>query len=447
MTLLEERMRALLRWYPRSWRDRHGEVMLATLLDDAEARGLDEPTRTDAWSIRVHGVAAHATATTAAILAALALAVLVTVVALAYVDPFAGPTVPIPPGSEAFGPISVVTLASTGLGLGVGLPLVAWSVLALVGARRAVAASALLLSAAAPVVVGVLLAAASIVTTLYPTVTVEGDGSSSASGLVPAWVLVPAILLVAACAVPLLGDALPAGVAPWLRWPLAFVLACVTGAATVGLAMTMLLPPVAVALLLVAFAGMRADRDDVRTDATWSPQLVGTLGGVALCVGVPTTIFSVVANLGMVPVDGSAMRLVTALATAGSIAIVVAGAHMVRSVVGAWAWAPAAALLVAILGACAAIVLGEARLAYAAVIVASAACAGAALAGTALLVLPRASWRLPAALATGIVAALLLSQAFAWLVPVTWIAGVPLVVAALVRARRDARASPEPAYG
>ncbi|SDH73042.1 hypothetical protein [Agrococcus jejuensis] len=447
MTLLEERMRALLRWYPRSWREQHGEVMLATLLDDAEARGLDEPARADAWSIRVHGVAAHASPTVAAVLAAATLAVVLVALGLARIDPFAGPSIPIPPGSQAFVPIPIVDLATPVLLLAVALPLVAWSLLALVGARRAVAASPLLLAAAGPAIVGVVLAVASIVATLYPTVTEHGDGSTSVSGLAPSWVTVPACLLVAACAVPLLGDLLPVGIAAWLRWPLAFVGACIAGAVTVGLAPSTLLALVAMALLLVAFAAMRADRVDAEPCASWSPQLVGTLGGVALCIGVPTTVFSIVANLGMVPVDGGAMRLVTALATAGSIAIVVAGAHMVRSVVGAWAWAPAAALLVAVLGACSAIVLGEARLAYAAVIAASAACAGAALAGTALLVLPRASWRLPAALATGIVAALLLSQAFAWLVPVTWIAGVPLVVAALVRARRDARAIPEPAYG
>ncbi len=447
MTLLEERMRALLRWYPRSWRERHGEVMLATLLDDAEARGLDEPTRADAWSIRVHGVAAHATATTAAILAALALAVLVTLVALSYADRFGGPRVPIPPGSEAFVPISVATIVSQVLSSAVALPLVAWSLLAVVGARRLVAAPALLLAAAAPVLVGVLLAVGGVVTTLYPTVTEHADGSISASGLVPAWVTVPACLLVAACTVPLIGDAMPARIVVWLRWPLAFALACTAGAVTVGLASTTLLALVAVAVLLVAFAATRADGADAEASTGWSPQLVGTLGGVALCVGVPTTVFSIVAGLGMVPVDDGAMRLVTALATTASVAIVVAGAHMVRVVVGRWAWAPAAVLLIAVLGASGAIVLGPDRLAYAAVAVTSAACAGAAFAATALLLLSRSTWRLPAALALGIVVAFLLSQALIWVVPIAWVAGVPLVVAAIVRARSSEPASPEPAYG
>lgn len=446
MTLLEERMRALLRWYPRAWRARHGDVMLATLLDDAEARGIDEPTRADAWSIRVHGAAAHATGTTSAVLAALALAVLLTVIALASLLPFDGPTVPIPPGSEAFAPIAIGDLVRSVLTFAVALPLVAWSLLAIVGARRAVAAPGLLIAAVAPAIVGMVLAIASIVSTLYPTVTEHGDGSTSTSGAVPAGILVPACLLLAACAVPLVGDAMPAGIPTWLRWPLAFVLACLAGAVAVGVAMTMLLPLVAVALLLLAFATMRARHVDGGSRSHWSPQLAGTLGGVALCIGVPTTVFTIVASLGMVRVDDEAMRLVTALAAVASIAIVAAGAHMVRAVVGRWAWAPAAALVIAVLGASAAIVLGPARLAFAAVAVTSAACAGAAFAGTALLLLPRSTWRLPAALATGIVVALLLSQALTWVVPVAWIAGVPLVVAAIVRARSSDRAGAAPAY-
>jgi len=66
MTPLEERFRALLRWYPPAWRERHGAVLLATLLDDAEARGLERPAAADAWSIRVHGAAERATPATAA---------------------------------------------------------------------------------------------------------------------------------------------------------------------------------------------------------------------------------------------------------------------------------------------------------------------------------------------------------------------------------------------
>ena len=75
MSPLEGRLRALLRWYPRSWRQRHGDVMLATLLDDAEARGRETPTRADAWSIRAHGLAERATPRAAAAVAAVGAAI------------------------------------------------------------------------------------------------------------------------------------------------------------------------------------------------------------------------------------------------------------------------------------------------------------------------------------------------------------------------------------
>ncbi len=39
----ERRYRRLLRWYPRRWRQDHGEVLLGLLLDDAEARGRVAP--------------------------------------------------------------------------------------------------------------------------------------------------------------------------------------------------------------------------------------------------------------------------------------------------------------------------------------------------------------------------------------------------------------------
>lgn len=43
----ERRYRRLLRWYPRSWRREHGEVLLGLLLDDAGARGRVAPSAGD----------------------------------------------------------------------------------------------------------------------------------------------------------------------------------------------------------------------------------------------------------------------------------------------------------------------------------------------------------------------------------------------------------------
>lgn len=42
--IAEQRYRQLLRWYPRAWRAKHGEVMLGMMLDDARARERHAPT-------------------------------------------------------------------------------------------------------------------------------------------------------------------------------------------------------------------------------------------------------------------------------------------------------------------------------------------------------------------------------------------------------------------
>ncbi|GAA4265308.1 hypothetical protein [Frondihabitans peucedani] len=59
MTSLDETYRRLLRWYPRSWRARNGDVLLGTLLGVAEAQGRSLPARGEAASIRVHGSSAR----------------------------------------------------------------------------------------------------------------------------------------------------------------------------------------------------------------------------------------------------------------------------------------------------------------------------------------------------------------------------------------------------
>ncbi len=51
-----EGFRRLLRWYPRWWRERNGEVLLGTLLSDAQRRGLDRPSIAERASAFVHGL-------------------------------------------------------------------------------------------------------------------------------------------------------------------------------------------------------------------------------------------------------------------------------------------------------------------------------------------------------------------------------------------------------
>ena len=55
----EARFRRVLRWYPRSWREANGEVLLSTWLDEAEHDGRAAPTTAEALSAVVHGVAAR----------------------------------------------------------------------------------------------------------------------------------------------------------------------------------------------------------------------------------------------------------------------------------------------------------------------------------------------------------------------------------------------------
>ncbi|MFE1664561.1 hypothetical protein [Microbacterium sp. P02] len=56
MTNAQRRYERILRWYPRSWRVQHEQVMLGTLLDMDDARGRSGPTVGEAWSLRLDGL-------------------------------------------------------------------------------------------------------------------------------------------------------------------------------------------------------------------------------------------------------------------------------------------------------------------------------------------------------------------------------------------------------
>ena len=61
----EQRYRRLLRWYPRSWRARHGEALLGIMLDEAEALGRSLPSVGQRWSVFVHGMGTRLSARSA----------------------------------------------------------------------------------------------------------------------------------------------------------------------------------------------------------------------------------------------------------------------------------------------------------------------------------------------------------------------------------------------
>lgn len=55
----ESAFRRLLRWYPREWRRRHGEILVSTLLDVAEDENRAAPSRAEIRDAAIHGTAAH----------------------------------------------------------------------------------------------------------------------------------------------------------------------------------------------------------------------------------------------------------------------------------------------------------------------------------------------------------------------------------------------------
>lgn len=59
MTVDRARFARLLRWYPRRWRDGHGDVLLGAMLDEADRQGRDRPTGAESWSAVVHGLGAR----------------------------------------------------------------------------------------------------------------------------------------------------------------------------------------------------------------------------------------------------------------------------------------------------------------------------------------------------------------------------------------------------
>ncbi len=79
-----QRYARLLRWYPKGWREEHARLMLDTLDEHAQDRGIARPGIAEAWSIRAHGLGERATirwAVTAAVVSMVAF-ILATVILL-----------------------------------------------------------------------------------------------------------------------------------------------------------------------------------------------------------------------------------------------------------------------------------------------------------------------------------------------------------------------------
>lgn len=52
----QDPFRRLLRWYPRAWRERNGDVLLGVMLDAAEQTGRNTPSLSERWSVITHGL-------------------------------------------------------------------------------------------------------------------------------------------------------------------------------------------------------------------------------------------------------------------------------------------------------------------------------------------------------------------------------------------------------
>lgn len=52
----EQQYERALRWYPRSWRDRHGRALMADLMDQDDARGRVAPSSAERRSLALHGI-------------------------------------------------------------------------------------------------------------------------------------------------------------------------------------------------------------------------------------------------------------------------------------------------------------------------------------------------------------------------------------------------------
>jgi hypothetical protein len=83
----ERQYRAILRWYSKKWRRSHGEALLDTLLELAEAEGRIRPTRSEKLDLARRGITDRLIAATPFAFFTLALLALVVLLSVTGVDP------------------------------------------------------------------------------------------------------------------------------------------------------------------------------------------------------------------------------------------------------------------------------------------------------------------------------------------------------------------------
>lgn len=428
MSPLETRMRALLRWYPRSWRARHGEVMLATLLDDAEARGLDAPTRADAWSLRVHGLSARATPMAAAFVAGAGLVVTALWVVARQIE-----------DALTLSPTRQVLVDTTWLdplwtGLAALQPLLAGLAIVLLAASRRGSAAAALLAVGAVVAAFVVLGAASVWSVLHPEVVpTPGGGSVTVFGAPSIGARIAAAAILAAGVVPLVHAwLLRAGRA---AWPLAVVVALVIGAATVTDVGSTLLLALAVVVVIL---GMRETATRRADDAwSWSPVVVAALTGTALVLAVPTAALLVAEGVGALRVHAGGARVVTAVLLVSGIPLALALALVLRRRLGRVVWPVAGLVVLATLAGIGAALLVPGRPVAEVLDTLVAVLAGLALAVLlAATIAARTPARVIAAVAVGASSVALGGVVAPLLALAAWLVALPLLVVSVVRLRR-----------
>lgn len=207
----------LLRWFPKAWRQENGDVFLGMLEDDAAARGITKLSFTEAWSIRVQGLAERSTYRVALILA------LVAVVS------FSGPAVVgllqrLTTG-ETFMSISPALLLAVLVGRAVGVSAFGFAVVALLVRARRMSAWPAAFSAGA----FALSALAGSVEFAFWLVPVQGAGAELPFPLNLAWPASTALFMVAAAFA--FGSALSETSPAWLRRVLGGALGILSGIA------------------------------------------------------------------------------------------------------------------------------------------------------------------------------------------------------------------------
>ena len=332
----------LLQWYPRGWRQVHGQVMIDTLEEHADARGVLRPTVGEAWSLRAHGIAERVTHTSIIVGASTALLVgLVPVMVLSGVGGFTSVAQTVSVTSQFLGAL-MTTLAAGALLLRAGV----------IRAETALAAGI----AAVPAWVLAGLAAAS-----WSVGFDEAD-----AGTAPSWfgqaagvIFLAALTAGVAALLPLVSSILRTVQPPLLRTVL-FVLIAVPGAVALGISAVVpagIVLGAAAVLIAASFQGRgRVIRSEPvnRTSAVLPParrRRLATVTATTALLGAACVLFALTGSSLAPAVGDSTQAMRIGLLAGALIAIVTTGAAAwaLFPRVGRAVLLPAAALIMALL--------------------------------------------------------------------------------------------------